>query len=300
MRVQIAICTWNRSPLLAVTLDSLSHLHIPASVDWEILIVDNNSTDDTAQIVSRFAERLPVRYFFEPDQGHTHARNQAVEQADGDLLIWTDDDCRFNPNWLARYAQAAQDPTCDFWGAAILPFFLSGQPRWIQANWNICKGCFATRDLGSEPIEFRHDRLPYGANFAVRTNVQKQFQFDTQLGRHADRLVIGQDEIDLLQRLLHAGHRGQWIPLNPVEHLIPAERATPAYVYDYFVGQGIQLARKASRSATTRERSSLKRAAKWNWLMFKLKRPFVDSHTWLSHLAASALAQGQYDYFSGR
>jgi len=87
MRVQIAICTWNRSPLLAVTLDSLSHLHIPASVDWEILIVDNNSTDDTAQIVSRFAERLPVRYFFEPDQGHTHARNQAVEQADGDLLI---------------------------------------------------------------------------------------------------------------------------------------------------------------------------------------------------------------------
>ena len=104
MRIDVAICTWNRSRLLAPTLERLRELEVPQHVDWQVIVVDNNCTDDTAATLQRFAGRLPLRTTFEPRPGHSNARNRAVAEATGDLVperwaglasAWDELGCRF-------------------------------------------------------------------------------------------------------------------------------------------------------------------------------------------------------------
>ncbi len=290
MFVEIGICTWNRASLLEETLTSLLEIEVPVDIRWQVLLVDNCSTDTTQEVIKQFETRLPLQALFEETQGHTHARNQIVDAATGDLLIWTDDDCRFNPRWMSRYVEAARNRRFDFWGGAIEPHFINERPSWIAENWEILKGCYAQRDLGETPIEFTRELLPYGANFAVRTAVQKEHRFDVDLGRKAHQ-VFGEDEIEFMKRLLDHGCSGKWVPSNPIQHLIPPERATPKYVYDYYVGQGRKVA--SNRSSTSESRLNLHVSSRWNWLMYKLKQPRVASNIWVSHLLQSALAKGR-------
>ncbi len=291
MLVEIAICTWNRAGLLAKTLSSLCQLQIPSGIQWKILLVDNNSSDGTAHVIDEFSMKLPLQRLREERQGHTYARNRAIEAATGELILWSDDDCQFNESWLANYVVAARDAQYDFWGATIEPLFESPMPDWIAENWELCKGCFAVRDLGARPIEFTPAILPYGANFAIRTSVQKSFLFDQTLGRNRHR-VIGEDELEMMRRLLAAGYNGQWVPSNPVQHMIPSNRATTEYIYRYFVGQGMKL--RHGLSTPRKNGLSLLLETVWNYLMFRLKRSRRPSPVWVSHLIQSALARGRY------
>src|SRR5262245_31774006 len=108
MKVSVAICTWNRAALLDQTLAEMSNLRIPSGVDWELLVVNNNCTDATDEIIARHADRIPVRRLFESRQGHSHARNCAIEASSGELILWTDDDVLVDSNWLAAYVAAAE------------------------------------------------------------------------------------------------------------------------------------------------------------------------------------------------
>src|SRR5262249_4742997 len=107
MLYSVAICTWNRAALLAQTLGALRRLRVPPGADWELLVVNNNGTDDPDAALPRHGAFLPLRRVFEPRLGHCHARNAAVSAARGDLLLWTDDDVLVDPEWLACYARAA-------------------------------------------------------------------------------------------------------------------------------------------------------------------------------------------------
>ncbi|MFM7738064.1 MAG: glycosyltransferase family 2 protein, partial [Planctomycetota bacterium] len=152
--VDIAICTWNRSALLAQTLESLASLRIPFGIQWRVLVVDNRSTDDTQDTLEAYADALPLVILAEPEQGHTHARNRAVKASTADLILWTDDDVIVDPGWLEAYVAAANgDSETDFWGGRIEPFFPGGRPRWISENWTQLAGCFAARDLGDQAVE---------------------------------------------------------------------------------------------------------------------------------------------------
>ena len=92
MHITIAICTWNRCKLLGQTLEQMTRLEIPPHVQWELLIVNNNSTDATSAMVASFSRRLPIRERFEPRPGLSHARNRALTESQGDYILWTDDD----------------------------------------------------------------------------------------------------------------------------------------------------------------------------------------------------------------
>src|SRR5581483_541916 len=107
MHVTVAICTWNRCKLRDQTLAQFQNLRIPEGVTWELLVVNNNCTDQTDLVLENYRSRLPLRRLFEPKQGHCHARNCAVAAATGELLLWTDDDVLVNPEWLAAYVAAA-------------------------------------------------------------------------------------------------------------------------------------------------------------------------------------------------
>ena len=292
MNVEIAICTWNRSRLLHRTLESISLATLPPDVSLRVIVINNNSTDDTTDVVSSFQNQLNVQCIDEPRQGHSISRNRAIRHANGDLLIWTDDDVIVDSNWVAAYVQAARHGTENsFWGGPIIPRFEADEPNWIRENWDMLSGCFAARDLGADTKPLTRQCLPYGANFAIRTPIQKQLLFDEELGRKPTE-VYGEDELHLFGRLLDSGNRGAWIPGARLHHVIEAARTTEDYVRRYFVGQGRALAAKGE--AWSNDAATLSREAKWETACYRIKRHFTPSETWLSHMIRGALAEGQF------
>ena len=144
--VDIAICTWNRRAMLANALASLCQLRIPAGVTVNVIVVDNNSTDGTAEFLQQFAsttgDRISIKVLMESQQGHAVCRNRAIESASGDLMLWPDDDIIASEDWLSRYLEfVSDDPDSSFWGSVIEPEFPGGMPTWISENWNELKGC---------------------------------------------------------------------------------------------------------------------------------------------------------------
>lgn len=122
--VSIAIWTWNRAKLLDQTLAAMRNLVGPPGVTWELLVVNNNCTDETDSVLVQDAARLPLQRLFEPTPGRSHARNTAVAHAQGDLMLWTDDDVPVDPQWLAAYVEAAKKvPDAAFFGVRIAPGF---------------------------------------------------------------------------------------------------------------------------------------------------------------------------------
>ena len=291
MKISIAICTWNRSRLLRQTLDSLLAMEIPTDVDWEIVLVDNRSTDDTVDVIEAFQDKLPIQYVFEEKQGHSVSRNTAIHKATGDYILWTDNDVKVSENWLLAYVKGFRKyPGTAFFGSKIIPLFEQPKPSWIEATWTKCKPVFAARDLGEEPLALGNGTYPYGANFAVRAEIQKEFCFNTNLGRSA-KGMLGDDEIDVLKKIDRAGHSGMWIPDAPVWHIIPSDRATTQYIADYFVGQGQTniLQGKVKKNKATARREFLRNHLAWKW---KRKKHAPDE--WVSHLIRASLSRGEY------
>ena len=121
-RLSVAICTWNRCNSLRQTLEGFTGLAVPAATDWEILVVNNNCTDQTDQVIQAYEDRLPVRRAFEPRPGLSHARNRAIAQATGDYILWTDDAVTVSPNWLVSYVDAFRRwPDAALFGGPIQP-----------------------------------------------------------------------------------------------------------------------------------------------------------------------------------
>src|SRR5438105_3257885 len=106
MQVTVAICTWNRARLLDQTLTRMRELAVPTGLSWELLVVNNNCTDDTDAIIAKHADALPIRRLLETKQGLSNARNCALENMRGELLIWTDDDVLVDEGWLRAYVDA--------------------------------------------------------------------------------------------------------------------------------------------------------------------------------------------------
>lgn len=291
MHVEIAICTWNRAESLRRTLTSIAAAHCPTWIRLGVIVVDNGSTDGTAEVLDQYRSRMNLRWEREGQAGHTFARNRAVELAQGDLLLWTDDDVDVDSGWIEAYAAAAADVQIDFWGGPIRPRLEPASPAWIEASWPALQGCFAARDLGEWPIPLSPTELPYGANFAIRTSVQKAHPFDVTLGRRRNE-VLGDDELEMMRGLLAEGHRGRWVPTARVDHVIPPERATRRYVRDYFVGQGRRLF-ASGQAWTDRPRGLWWHWQKERWL-YALTCWTRPSPTSTAHLIRSGLAEGQY------
>jgi glycosyltransferase involved in cell wall biosynthesis len=249
MRITVAICTWNRAPRLRETLDGLCRLAVPPDVEWELLLVDNNSTDETRAVAEAYAARLPLRYLFQPRQGLSWARNLAVAQATGDVLLWTDDDVLVSTEWLAVYARAfAAWPDAAFFGGPIRPSFEVAPPSWVIRQLAHVEPAFALREVADGTRRLAPSEFPYGANYAVRTTRLGRDAFDVSLGRKGRELLSG-EEVQLLERLVLAGHYGVWVADAPVWHFTPRERLTRRYVWDFFEGLGRTEARLSANAA---------------------------------------------------
>lgn len=243
MKLTVAICTWNRAALLDQTLTALAKLTIPAGCTWELVVVDNNSTDRTAEVLDRHAEQLPLVRVFEPVPGHCQARNAALARATGELVIWTDDDVLVDSDWLVHYRAAAERwPEAAFFGGTVDPLYAQAPPGWVVANLDLLAGAYALAQFGPEERALGPGELPFGANMALRPAALGELRFDTRLGLKQNDHVRG-DETELFRRLVAAGQHGVWVGPARVRHYVPAARLTPRFVWDYNVGYGRTLAR---------------------------------------------------------
>src|SRR4051794_31877580 len=108
MDITIAICTWNRCELLRQTLQRLTEIDAPADASWEVLVVDNNSSDATQAVARAFHGRLPLRVSFEAQPGTSNARNRALAEAHGEYIAWIDDDVLVSFGWLTGVVDATR------------------------------------------------------------------------------------------------------------------------------------------------------------------------------------------------
>lgn len=238
LNISVIICTWNRASQLETTLQSLSRMNIPDDVSWELLVVNNNSTDRTPQVLEEYASRLPLRALFEPTPGKSNALNHAIREARGQYLLFTDDDVVINEQWLASYAAAFEDhPEGGFFGGPAVPEFEGEPPAWLEQWWPQVPQPFAARDLGAQPLVFTEKIVPYGLNMAVRSDIHGQYFYDPAMGPNPHNAVRG-EETALIRRMIADGIKGWYVPGAGVRHLIPPERQTVAYLREYFEGDG--------------------------------------------------------------
>jgi hypothetical protein len=229
--VTVAICTWNRAALLDRTLTRLRDLRVPAGLTWEVVVVDNNSTDDTqAVLLKHAAGPLPLTALKETKQGHSNARNCAVAAARGKLVLWTDDDVLVGPDWLARIVAAADKyPNAEFFGGPVRPWFETPPPAWLGDNLDLFGVCFALIDHGPETRRLAFGEYAYGANVAFRKSVMDRYPFDPALGRVGTQLSSG-DDTRVQDQVVAAGGHGVWVGDAAVDHFLPAARMTVVYV----------------------------------------------------------------------
>ena len=296
MRVTVAICTWNRAKLLDQTLSEMHRLRVPEGTEWELLIVNNNCTDTTDTVIARHASNLPIRRLFEANLGHSSARNCAVSQATGNLLLWTDDDVIVNRDWMIEYVRAARQwPDATFFSGPIEPWFAIEPPKWIMRNIELkaLQGCFALQSIGHEIRRLAADEFPVGANMAFRTSVLRQNPFDPCLGR-VGKSLVGCDETSLAMRLKNMGHCGIWVGTARVKHYIPAERLTLQYVWRWHRGNG----QSTVRMEGVPKCALLWRAPRWAWKLYwkslfeaVIRFPAKDS-SWLAAYTSAAYYKG--------
>ncbi len=268
MRLSVVICTRNRANQLRHVLRSISQCTKPPEGEWELIVIDNGSTDDTRQVLDEALHQLPLRVYTQPQPGLSHARNLGAEQALGEWLLWTDDDVRVSARWLAEYHQAIlTHADAQVFGGPIEIHFEGTPPTWLAHGAHVVRSAYAGLDADDLPGELRADGpVPYGANFAVRKALVEANRFDTDLGRHPEHPMRAGEETPMIRRALRQGP-GYWLREACVQHHIDAPRQTRrylrAYYYSYGRRQAGELAQRVSwRGLATETGKSLRDAVR--------------------------------------
>lgn len=306
MLVTIGICTWNRAALLREALGALTRLTLPPRLEWEDLIVDNDSTDGTESVVAEFRDLLPIRSVCEPTPGLSNARNRCVDEARGAYILWTDDDVTVEENWLQEYTRAfAHLPAAAVFGGPVRPRFEGSRPEWLVAAWTDVQNAYGIRDLGDAVAPLDARKLPFGSNYAVRRAEQLEHRYDPRLGRNRHAL-LGGEEVAVLGAILRGGGQGWWLPAAPVHHWIPRERQTTRYLGRYYRGQGKVLALNGCHEITGSEPAPLGRPL-WLWrqaieeeAIYRFSRALRGPELWVGNLARASTTWGLLAGWSGR
>lgn len=227
--ISVIVCTYNRSASLRNTLKSLCRQAVPSGVSWEVVVVDNNSSDDTQGVIRNFTAvpGTSIRAVREERQGLSQARNRGIAEARGRYLVFTDDDVLAPSGWVSVLNETFEKGGWDAIGGRVLLRYDRSMPRWLKPElW----GFLACLDYGDEEMPLTDIERPFfGANMAFCREVfEKVGGFDAGLGRKGKALVGG-EEIDLFGRMLAAGLRAVYQPRAAVDHVVDPGRLRKGY-----------------------------------------------------------------------
>ena len=239
MKVTVILCTYNRYRSLSRALESVALTTFSDRVEWEVLVVDNNSKDQTRDVIEDYCRRYPARfrYLFEGRQGKSHALNAGIRASRGDVLAFMDDDVIVDPRWLQNLtAPLGKGPWAGV-GGRILPQSPFCPPPWlaIEGRYSL-GGMLALFDLGDRVCEL--DRPPFGTNMAFPKKMFEQYGgFRTDMGPCPGSEIRNEDT-EFGRRLMAHGHRLQYEPLAVVHHAVPSNRLTKEYFLAFWFDHG--------------------------------------------------------------
>lgn len=223
MLLTVSICTYNRCEILRKGIEAILAQRVPDGVEWEFLVVDNNSTDGTRDLIHSYCARHSrVRYCFEPKQGVSNGRNLATREARGEIIAFTDDDIQPAPDWLANIVRiATEHPDWAFFGGKVLPSNPEQFPSWLTPGHY---SPLALLDRGDTPtILGLNTGLLVGANLTIRKKLMEVAAFDPKLGL-VKRITGSIEDEDYLQQALAAGRTGAYAPASVVYTEVQPER----------------------------------------------------------------------------
>lgn len=257
--VSVVVCTRNRAASLRRMLDSAAEMDIPAGLAWELIVVDNGSTDETLTVIASFADRLPVRGVVEPAPGLSHARNRGVAEARGEMIIWTDDDVAVDRNWLKAYVEAAHAaPDAGFFGGQIVPVLEEPRSELFLQNFfhPALSSLMARREFPASTVEINVDNMPFGANYAIRRAWQKKYLYHPELGVSPVQ-NRSSEEVNLFYEMLDNGIKGKIVRESIVRHYIASSRQTKKYFRKYYEALGETRAFVKIRGGFAMEKNSV-------------------------------------------
>lgn len=212
--ITVAICTYNRASILEKCLDSLFRQTV--SLDqFDILIVNNNSTDNTKEITTAFCERTSnARVLFEPSQGLSHARNRALAEAHSTWIVFLDDDAKAHPNWLAEIFETIKKDDFDAFGGPFYAWHFWGPaPSWFPEDFGTYE---AAQPYG--PL-IKGSYIP-GGNCAFRLSAAQAVGcFPVHIGMSGKKCAYGEETL-MFDRMKKAGFRLGYVPAMKIDHCV--------------------------------------------------------------------------------
>ena len=225
--ISIIVCTYNRAELLKGCLESLAQQSAEDS-DYEVIVVDNNSTDNTEDIANAFAERYPnFHYVKEANQGLSHARNKGYMEAGGKYVAYIDDDARADARWVEIIVDAFEIVTPEpvAVGGKILPWYDIPPPAWFSDSIEV-------RTWGEEKGLLQQPDAQFGfsgSNMAINKSVLVKYNgFSADYGMAGIMMGFG-EEAELFYRMYKEHPLFWYDPAIQVKHLVPVEKMTLRY-----------------------------------------------------------------------
>lgn len=280
MMLSVILCTYNRERYIYNVLQSIA---AGGFGDYEIVLVNNNSTDGTESECQRFAKDHPevaMRYCVEKQQGLSYARNRGIMESQGEVLVYVDDDAVVNREYLQTYADffnrnkeavAAGGPITPRYDGCEEPSWMSHYTRQLVTG---------ELNLGTREREFPKGAFPGGGNAAYRKSVFDEVGlFNVELGRKGNSL-IGAEEKDLFDKMTSRGMKFYYLPNAILYHLIPPKKLTQDYFDRLTYGIGVSERYRTQQIGRKKYLNRLlKEAVKWGgtmvlWTGFALKGQF--------------------------
>jgi glycosyltransferase involved in cell wall biosynthesis len=238
MNITVILCTYNRCQSLAKALGSVAVSTLPMSIEWEVLVVDNNSRDRTRDVVEDFCRRYPgrFRYLLEPQQGKSYALNTGIRETQGEVLAFMDDDVTVESTWLQNLTAGLCSGEWAGAGGRILPEWPCTPPSWLPEKEWYGMAPLVMFDLGLEagPLTV----APFGTNMAFHRRVFEKYGiFRTDLGPRPNSEIRDEDT-EFGRRLLAAGERLKYEPTAVVYHSVPQNRLQRDYFLSWWYDKG--------------------------------------------------------------
>lgn len=217
VELSIAVCTYNRADVLPKCLESLADQSTDSEL-FEVLIIDNNSTDDTKKIAEDFCgKHNNFRYIFEEKQGLSHARNRAIIEAKGKYLAYIDDDAIADKDWGKNIlAVIKTDSSMVAFGGPIYPWYKKEKPKWFKDE-------FATHSYGKQHFQLTEQNCPFGlsgSNMIFKVEILNKYNgFSAEYGMNGDKIAFGEESF-LFNKMLKNSENIQYFPNIKISHLV--------------------------------------------------------------------------------
>lgn len=228
--LSIIICTYNREKYIGPLLESIAKNDYPKN-DYEILLVDNNCTDNTRSVCENFVKSHPdiiFRYVIETEQGLSAARNKGIKEAKGEIIIYVDDDALVDTNYIRSFAEHfIAHPETMAAGGPIEPLYETEEPLWMSPYTKAL--LTGWMNYGDYVREYPQGRYPGGGNAAYRKKVfDKIGLFNTELGRKGSALLASEEK-DIFDKMHSLGMKIEYLPTPILHHIIPQVKLEKPY-----------------------------------------------------------------------